>query len=727
MPFVATKFFRPAPRIGEVSRPRIFQKLDRHLNAGCRFFLASAPPGFGKSTLISAWIQKKHYPTAWLSLEKADDEPVRFWRYILAAFQTIFPDLDSNLVEVLESPQPLPLEYFFPLLLNFLAARQTPFFLVLDDYHLIESRAIHEIFGKFLDQLPINARVALCTRADPPLQLARRRSRGQLCEIRAADLRFDFQEADEFLHRSMELELSPEDVSVLESRTEGWITGLQLAAISLRDSEDQQAFINAFHGEDRFITDYLVEEVLQRQPGHIQQFLMQTSLLQRFNTSLCNAVTLREDSDLILSQLEADNLFLIPLDTQREWFRYHHLFARLLNKKFELASGSESIVAILQRASVECIRQGWLIEGVQYLLDSGDPQESAALILRLAPQLFEQNELPTMMGWACQIPDEILARMPSLCIAFGWAAHATGHPEKTDRYIDWIEQSCGLGVDAFLSMTPQQQHRLPPGILANLVEAVVIKTRLLIDQGITRETLENYLQILPWLVSERDREPYAYNSPSAMRPAMLFQAGLAYHLLGDPNRAGQAYQESILLSRQLRNHFLVALGMGYLGQVQTAQGFLSQAEKTWGDALAYARENGVDRDAFFSMALTGLGNLAYERNDLDAAERLQREGLNLAKSWAAWQGLVSGATGLALTQQSKGDLNGGLDTLDLLHRYQQSAPRMILPAEEACRALVWSRQGKPELAIRILRKLEPLSLEGNFNFRGSSHRSQPAG
>ncbi len=710
-PIVTTKFFRPALRTGEVARPRLYQKLDLHLNAGCQLFLVSAPPGFGKTTLVSAWTRKINHPTAWLSLEKADNEPFRFWRYVIAAFRTIFSNIRPELVEILKSPQLPPLDYIISILVNFLATCQAPFFLVLDDYHLIETHEIHESLESFLDHLPANGRVILITRSDPTLHLARRRSREQLCEVRVADLRFNQDEAGAFFHRSMQLNLSQDDVTILESRTEGWVTGLQLAAISLRDSEDPRAFITAFHGENRFIADYLVEEVLQRQPVHIQQFLMETSLFQRLNTPLCNAITLRNDSDLILSRLEADNLFLIPLDTQRGWFRYHHLFARLLNKKLELASGPEAVATLLRRASGECIRQGLLVEGVQYLLDSGDTAEAAALIFRLSHELFDENELPTLMRWASQIPEKIVAQMPGLCIAFGWAAHATGHPEQSGHFVEWIEKSCGLSVDQFLSMTLAEQHLLPEETLAGIVEAVVIKARLLIDQGITPQTLEQYLQILPWLCAERDGEPYANNSPSAMRPIMLFQAGMPYDLLGDPMRASQAYAESIHLSQQLHNHFLVALGMGYLGKIQAAQGRFSLAERTWKDALSYAQENGMQRDAFFSVSQAGLGSLAYERNDLETAERLLREAILLARSWAAWQGLVPSYTCLALTLHAAGDFQGAWETLESLHIYKPSAPQMIAPPEEACRALLLSRRGQSAEAVLVLQRLKPQTME----------------
>ncbi|RPI26784.1 MAG: hypothetical protein EHM70_18575, partial [Chloroflexota bacterium] len=695
-PLVATKFYRPAARLSEINRPRLFQKLDDQFLKGCPFYLVSAPPGFGKTTLVSAWTRKTNLPTAWLSLEKADNELFRFWRYVIGAFNSLHAGLSPELEEALSTPQALPLDYLIPNLINFLAERPKPFFLVLDDYHLIDNPEIHSLLGGFIDHLPSNGRVVIITRSDPPLHLAVRRSRGQLFEVRVGDLRFNMDEAGEFLNRSMQLDLLQDDVAALEMRTEGWIAGLQLAAISMRDSENPRSFISAFHGEDRFIADYLVEEVLHRQADHIQAFLLQTSLLQRFNAQLCNAITMRKDSAEILARLEADNLFLTPLDNQREWFRYHHLFARLLQKKFETIFSSEDRSLILHRASSECVRQGLLVESVQYLFDSGDEPGAAALIERLSKDIFQLNELPTLMHWAGLLPERLVGQMPGLCISFGWAAHATGHPEQSGHYIEMVEEYAGLKVEGFLALSPEEQRLLPDEILACIVEAVIIKARLLIDQGISLSTLERYLQILAWLVPERDNKPFVNNSPSAMRPIMLFQAGMAYQLSGSPMRAIQAFEETILLSRQQRNHFLVALGMGYLGQIQAAQGRLRAAEKTWRDALTYAHEQGVERDAFFSTALTGLGALAYERNDLEAAERLLREGIGLAKNWAAWQGLVPGYTGLSLALQAKGDSLEALEALDELHRYRNSAPQMIVPAVDVYRALLGARQGKAD-------------------------------
>ncbi|MBE0696662.1 MAG: tetratricopeptide repeat protein, partial [Anaerolineaceae bacterium] len=535
----------------------------------------------------------------------------------------------------------------------------------------------------------------LITRADPPLHLARRRSRGQLCEVRAAGLRFNLEEAGEFLNHSMQLALEADDVAVLETRTEGWIAGLQLAAISLQGCDNRRSFIASFHGEDRFIADYLVEEVLQLQPEHIQAFLLHTALLQRFNASLCNVVTGRSDSAQILARIEADNLFLLPLDNQRQWFRYHALFARMLQKNLEQTASPEIRSTVLHRASEECIRQGLLVEGVQYLFDAGDESSAAQLIFQLSHVLFQRNELPWLMHWASLLPEKVIGELPGLCISFAWAAHATGNPTLAQRMLELAEAHAGLDVDTFLSLAPTEQAGLPADVLACIVEAVVVKTRLLIDEGISGEVLGRYMRILPWLVAERDDKPFVNNRPSAMRPIMLFQAGMAYQVLGRAQEAIEAFCETTQLARKENNHFLVALGLGYLGQVKAAQGKLGEAQKTWQDALDYASENGCERDAFFSTALVGLGSLAYERNDLQTAAQLLREGISLARSWAAWQGLLPGLTFLAKTLLAQGDSQAAFEALDELHRFNQSAPEMIRPAREACQALLLARQGKP--------------------------------
>lgn len=711
MGFLTTKLYRPRTRPNMVVRARLFEQLDQALVNDIPLILVSAPPGFGKSTLVSAWAGHTNLPFAWVSLDETDNAPNRFWGYLASALKTVLPDLDTSQFTSSQPVQSADPGFFRQELLNQLAALNRPFLLALDDYHLIENPLIHNDLDYFINHIKSVGHVVLLTRADPPIHIPRRRARGELVEIRAMDLRFTNAEAAEFLRNCMALELSEEDIYALDNRTEGWITGLQLAAVTLRTIEDRHSFIQAFHGDDRLVTDYLIEEVLLQQSADRQSFLLQTSVLGRFNTHLCNALTGRIDSAQLLAQMENENLFLIPLDNQREWFRYHALFARLLRKKLEQTIGQQGMRQLLQRASEECVHQGFLVEAVQYMFLSGDESGAAALIARHAQEIFAINELPMLMHWSTRLPDRIVSQMPGLCLSLGWASHATGNPEKSQHFVRLVEGNIGVTVDAFLARSVEEQQALPKEVLASIIEAAVLQARLDIDREISLETLERYNCILPWLVPERDREPYANNVPSAMRPAMTFQMGMAYAMLGKPSLAVPALEESIQLSRHKSNHFLVALGLGYLGQVQAEQGRLYKAEETWQEALDYAREFGLEKNAFFSVALAGLASLAYERNELSRAEQLLGEGIRLARTWPAWQGLLPGYILLAKVRLANGDSSGAEKALDELGCFSRTAPQIINPAIEACRAWLWICQDLAGKAAAWLQSRQPLNLD----------------
>ena len=329
-PILATKLYIPPPRPKVVLRPRLIERLNEGLAAGRKLTLISAPAGFGKTTLVSEWVAGCERPVAWLSLDEGDNDPARFLTYLVAALQTIAANIGAGVLAVLQSPQPPPIESILTTLLNEITTIPDNFILVLDDYHVIDSKPVDQALTFLLEHLPPQMHLVIATREDPSLPLARLRARGQLTELRAADLRFTPAEAAEFLNQVMGLNLSAEDIAALETRTEGWIAGLQLAALSMQGREDIASFIQAFTGSHRFVLDYLVEEVLQHQSEHIRSFLLQTAILDRFCAPLCNAVTEREDGKEMLDVLERSNLFLIPLDDKRQWYRYHHLFADVL-------------------------------------------------------------------------------------------------------------------------------------------------------------------------------------------------------------------------------------------------------------------------------------------------------------------------------------------------------------------------------------------------------------
>ncbi len=364
-PLLTTKFHIPAVRSELVSRPRLIDRLNAGL--GHKLMIVSAPAGFGKTTLLSEWVRQAKEPVAWLSLDQGDDDANRFWRYVVAALQTVEATIGKTVQAALQSPQQPPLDTLVTALINDIVTLAMPITLVLDDYHLIRTDLVHTSLNFLLDHIPPQLHLIITTREDPPLALSRRRGRRELTEIRAAELRFAIAEIGEFLNTITRLELSVEDIATLERRTEGWIVGLQMAAISLqeRGPADQHDFVTAFAGDDRYIVDYLVEEVFQHQPPYIQDFLLQTSILERLCGPLCDAVCSRgtgvsgrNDSQSILRYLEQGNLFTIPLDNRRHWYRYHRLFADLLRQRLGQSAQTQDITSLYLRASRWCERRG---------------------------------------------------------------------------------------------------------------------------------------------------------------------------------------------------------------------------------------------------------------------------------------------------------------------------------------------------------------------------------
>ncbi len=336
-PLLETKLYVPRSRRGLVSRPRLSERLDR--GTASKLMLISAPAGFGKTTLLTEWLAAgpdgpaAERLVAWLSLDRADNDPASFWIYVIAALRTVASGVGESAMTLLQTPQPPPIETVLTALLNDLGAITGDIVLVLDDYHVVDARDVQNGMAFLLDHLPPRLHVVIASRTDPALPLARLRARGELVETRAADLRFTLDEAAAYLNEMMGLQLTARDVAALEGRTEGWIAALQLAALSMQGRDDVAGFIAGFAGDDRYVVDYLVEEVLQRQPEHVQQFLQQTSILERLCGPLCDAVTGQGGGKAVLEALERGNLFLVPLDDRRRWYRYHHLFADVLQAR----------------------------------------------------------------------------------------------------------------------------------------------------------------------------------------------------------------------------------------------------------------------------------------------------------------------------------------------------------------------------------------------------------
>ncbi len=420
-------------------------RLTKRLNEGVqrKLTLISAPAGFGKTTLVSEWVAVIDWKIAWLSLDEGDNDPARFISYMIAALQTIKAGIGAGLLAALQSSQMLPIESILVTLINEIDAIQDNFIFVLDDYHLIEAKQVDQSIAFLIEHLPRQMHLVIATREDPQLPLSRLRARGQLAELRAADLRFTPAEAAEFLNRVMGLNLSVENIAALEARTEGWIAGLQLAALSMEGREDIVSFIQAFTGSHRFVLDYLVEEVLQRQPESVRSFLLQTAILQRFCASLCNAVTERGDGKDMLDELERSNLFLTTLDDKRQWYRYHHLFAEVLQAHLQEAQHDREFM-LHRRASAWYEQNGLRPDAIRHALAAKDYERAAGLIELIWSTMDLNYQSSTWLGWAKALPDRLIRTRPVLSVG-GWGGvdgydeHQRAGAHARDRRVarDW--------------------------------------------------------------------------------------------------------------------------------------------------------------------------------------------------------------------------------------------------------------------------------------------------
>src|SRR5437867_2981052 len=420
-PLLETKFYVPRWRRGLVPRPRLNDRLNR--GAESKLTLVSAPAGFGKTTLLADWlaaVEVDGRTVTWLSLDQSDNHPASFWTYLIAALQTAEPHIGASAISLLQSPQPPPIEAVLTLLLNELGGMSTDLVLVLDDYHVIDAREVHDGVVFLLDHLPPRPQLVIASRADPPLPMARLRARGELVEIRAADLRFTPDEAAVYLNQGMGLDLTAHDMAVLEDRTEGWIAALQLAALSMQGRDDVAGFIADFAGDDRYIVDYLVEEVLQRQPDDVQTFLLQTSILGRLSGPLCDAVTGQGGGKAMLEALDRGNLFLVPLDDRRRWYRYHHLFADVLQARL-LDEQPGQVPDLHRRASAWYQQNGEPAVAIGHALAAEDFERAADLAELEIPAIRRTRQEAMVHGWLELIPDEVVRVRPVLSVGFAGA------------------------------------------------------------------------------------------------------------------------------------------------------------------------------------------------------------------------------------------------------------------------------------------------------------------
>ena len=683
IPLLETKLYAPRMTGRLVPRPR----LATHLQADAmpRLLLVSAPAGFGKSTMLAQLLDGRP-TTAWLSLDRGDNEPVTFWSYVVAALRSAVPDVGETATALLDAPAP-PMTTVLTSLVNELAAAD-PLVLVLDDYHLIETVEIHEAMGFLLDHLPAQVHLVIASRADPPLPLARLRARGELVEVRAADLRFTDGEAAAYFD-GMGLHLDAGDVAALEGRTEGWIAALQLAALSLRGRDDVAAFIEGFAGDDRYVVDYLVEEVVQRQPEDVRRFLLETSILDRLSGPLCDAVTGQPGGRARLEALDRANLFLVALDDRRQWYRYHHLFADVLRARL-LDEHPERVPDLHRRASAWHEQAGDTTVAIEHALAAGDSDRAAGLVESVIPALTKQRREAQLRRWMEALPEEAFASRPVLANGYVGALMSTGEIRGVEPRLriaeSWVEaaraEPAGTLPAGLLVALPDQFRKLPGWIKIH-------RAGLALMVGDASTTVDRAREAIAVLDPDDD---LGHGAATALM-------GLASWRQGDVVAAEAAYAETI---RRFERVGYVADILGCavtMAELQLTLGRLRAAERTFRDGLDLVARETIgpvrgtpDMHVGLSMVHDERGDLAAAREHLRIAHELG-DHLGLPKHPHRWR------IAEARIREADGDLAGALALLDEAERVYDGDFSPDVQPVAARRARVWVRQGRADLAL----------------------------
>ncbi|KAA3662488.1 MAG: helix-turn-helix transcriptional regulator [Chloroflexi bacterium] len=689
-PILTTKLYIPATNPKLVQRPRLIKQMNEGLDR--KLTLISAPAGFGKTTLVADWIAQSNQPFAWLSLDSNDRDPVRFVTYVIAAIQTIMPDVGHELVNTVQSSQSVPVELIMTALINDIATSPDSFALVLDDYHVLDARPIDEIIMFLLEHLPPQMHVVITTREDPSFSLARMRVRGELTEIRVADLRFTVAEATEFLNLSMGLNLTPDEVSKLEARTEGWIASLQLAAVSMAGHSDTAVFIKTFTGSHRYILDYLVEEVLQSQPQHVVDFLLQTSILDRLSASLCDAVTGLENGQQMLERLERSNMLIFPLDDQRQWYRYHHLFADVLQAHTKLQH-PEQLPTWQHRASSWYEQHGFRSDAVRYALIAKDFDRAANLIELSWPVIPQGIQPTTWLGWVKALPDELVRVRPVLSAGYAWTLLDNGELEAAESRLRDVEQ----WLDA-----ANNEDKMTEMVVANEKEF----QSLLATTAIARAYLAQARGNLPGTIknAQRAMDLLSENDHYWRGTTALF-LGMAQWTSGDLESAYQMITEGIASQRKANNHYFQVYGTVILADIRVAQGRLREALSTYEKALQLASSRvSIDGTGVTVNLYVGLGNLYREWNKLETA--LQHLLIGQAASERV---VIPGSeyrlhAAIACIKEAQGDLDSALNLIQEAERTFQPAALPDLRPISAIKARFLVRQGRVTDALEWVHK-----------------------
>src|SRR6266545_633625 len=696
-PLLETKLHVPRRRRGLVARPRLSERLSR--GAESALTVVSAPAGFGKTTLLAQWLATAPGDgpsAAWLSLDQRDNDPTVFWTYLVAALQTAAHGVGAGALSLLQSPRP-PIEAVLATLLNDLGAVSNDVVLVLDDYHVIDARDVQDGMAFLLEHLPPQIHLVIASRTDPALPLARLRGRGELVEIRAADLRFTPDEAAAYLNGVMGLVLTARDVAALEGRTEGWIAALQLAALSMQGRDDVAAFIAGFAGDDRYIVDYLTEEVLQRQPEQVRHFLLRTSILDRLCGPLCDAVTGQDSGKAKLAALERGNLFLVPLDDRRRWYRYHQLFADVLQARL-LDEQPGDVPDLHRRASAWYEHNGTPSEAIRHALAAEDFERAADLVELAIPAMRKSRQDAALRAWLTVLPDELVRVRPVLNVGFVGALLAGGEFEGVEGRLREAERWLDTPSAEMVVVDDEEFRRLPGTI-------ELYRAALALARGDVLGTMRHARRALD-LSPEDDHL-------SRAAPAGLL--GLAYWASGELEAAHSAYADCMAGLRRA-GHIADTFGCAIaLADIRLAQGRPGEAMRTYEQALQHVPEQRGSVLRGTADMYVGMSELHRERNDLYAATQNLLRSQELGEHTGLPQNPYRWRVAMGRIRQAEGDLAGAIELLDEAERRYVSDFFPDVRPIPALRARVRVAQGALGEALGWARE-RGLSVEDDLSY-----------
>jgi len=707
---LTTKLFIPPTRPEFVPRSRLIARLDGGLHR--KLTLISAPAGFGKTTVVAEWVDKLAKKAAketqvenriaWLSLDERDNDPMRFWSYFVVALKRsegMDAAFGKGALNMLQSSQPPQTEVILTSLINEIAAANARIIFVLDDYHLINSQLIQNGLNFFLDNLPPQMHLVIATREDPQLSLSRLRARDQMTELRAADLRFSSSEAAEFLNQVMGLDLSAEHISALEVRTEGWIAGLQLAAISMRGRDDAANYIKSFTGSHRLVLDYLIEEVLERQPENIQTFLLQTAVLDRLTGSLCDALTRQDNGQQTLAYLEHSNLFIIPLDGVRHWFRYHHLFADLLRQRVQ-QTHSEQISALHSKASEWYERNDLPPDAIRHALVAKDFERAASLAEMAWPAWRGSYQSIMWLSWLKDLPDDVVRTRPVLSVGYAWAFLNIGNMKAAESRLRDAEH--------WLKSTPYLEDRPEGMVVVDEDQFQTLPAALAAARAYHAQAVGDFSGTVKYARQVFDLEA---EGGSKFRSDVTALLGLAYWASGDLEKAHQTFVDGLAGM----DPFEIIVGTFVLADIKMTLGRLHEAARRYQKSLQLAASEGESSPLGTEDLYTGISKLHRERGDLKAAA----EDLSTARKLGEqielpdWQ--YRWCIAQARLQESLGDLDGALDLLDDAERLYVRTPLPEVQPIPALKARVWAKRGRLIEALDWTRE-RGLSVDDDLQF-----------